>query len=363
VTAVFDDGTDRAGEQAPVARDYGFDSHVVPGDAAWTFAVEGPPSACDEPLEGMYTVTLRRLLDCAAAQGVDVLLTGYAGDLVLGGTYYYLFELLTDRKWSAWLHELRCHPARSRPRLLFKYVLGPAALRRPARTRYAVPTWIAPSFSRRLGLRERARPDAGFESGMGVARQAEADGLGLVHHATRMLWQHGEAEALGVELRHPFLDRRLFEFLLAVPPARKVRHGRAKTLLREMMETAPAGPGLSRLPSHQPSRVFNRRVREREQRDWNVCFADSVAARSGYIDPYVLQGAFARYLDGDTRLKYALARTFRLEAWLKRLRGRSCLRIEAGTSKEGASHVGSATPGDSKDTASPPTVDEARQAG
>jgi asparagine synthase (glutamine-hydrolysing) len=138
----------------------------------------------------------------------------------------------------------------------------------------------------------------------------------ITQHAARMLWQQSEALRRGIELRHPFLDRRLFEFLLAVPAVQKIQRGRSKALLRLAVPDA-----VPRRPSAADVRapLSPRALRERERANWEACFARSRAADAGYIDADSLHKAFRRYLDGDISLKYPLARTFRLEAWLQRL--------------------------------------------
>jgi asparagine synthase (glutamine-hydrolysing) len=323
VTARFDGpGSDPKG-RPPVVDAYGFEGNVIEGDAAWTFPAAPDGSAgLDEPLEGMYVVTLRRLMHRAQERGVGALLTGYAGDLLLTGSYYYLFELLMARRWPALLHELRCYSMGLRCRLLLDYVAKPFVLRRPTRTsRYRIPTWIARSFAARIDLPARVRPVRPDCPRRPVSRQAEADAISLAQHSTRMLWQQKEALRHRIELRHPFLDRRLFEFLLAVPVTEKIQHGRSKALLRRAILNGSTPPRESRRDRAARERIFDRTLRERERHDWELCFADPVSATLGYVDPAALRRAFARYLDGEIAVKYALARAYRLEMWLKRLLG------------------------------------------
>ena len=48
-------------------------------------------------------------------------------------------------------------------------------------------------------------------------------------------WHERSAAALGIEVRHPFLDRRLFEYVLAIPGEQLFRLGGTKSLLRRSM--------------------------------------------------------------------------------------------------------------------------------
>ena len=53
------------------------------------------------------------------------------------------------------------------------------------------------------------------------------DSVGEIFHASRC----------GVELRHPYRDRRLVEFMLAIPASQLYRRGRYKYMLRNAMRT------------------------------------------------------------------------------------------------------------------------------
>ena len=48
-------------------------------------------------------------------------------------------------------------------------------------------------------------------------------------------WYGRHAAAHGVEVRHPFLDRRVVEFVLSIPPEKLFRAGLSKPLLRRSM--------------------------------------------------------------------------------------------------------------------------------
>jgi asparagine synthase (glutamine-hydrolysing) len=305
-----------------IVDEHKLEGHFVAGDPAWTFGLaESARASWDEPLEGMYVITLRRLIAGAREQGVRVLLTGFGGDLVLTGNYYYLYELLAAHRWSACRRELASYPLWRRAWLAVNYMATPLLLGRPRQPRpYEIPRWIPQGFATRIDLPARRRPAVPLLPTASVSQRAEAQAINIVEHSTRLLWQQSEGLRAGIELRHPFLDRRLFEFLLRVPVTQKIVHGRPKTLLRQAVPAAV-------IPASRAPRMRRRledgmqAVRARERADWAACFAEPQTAALGYVDPVQLGIAFARYLDGDGRLKYPLARTYRLERWLQRLLG------------------------------------------
>ena len=81
------------------------------------------------------------------------------------------------------------------------------------------PSWLVPDFARRLNLKERARE----WSELPVARphpvlpKAHAS-LSLPHWSAMFEFQDAGVTRCPVEVRHPFLDLRVVNFLLALPP-------------------------------------------------------------------------------------------------------------------------------------------------
>jgi asparagine synthase (glutamine-hydrolysing) len=321
-TATFDTpgSRDRRSRTEPLNELYGFEGHHLPGDLGWTFQ-DLPGEAGDEPVEGMYVRTVRALLEAARTSGVDVVLSGYGGDVVLGGNPYYLLDLAIARRWTALLDELRSYPPWRRWQLLLRYVAKPLMLRRPgATTRPCLPDWVSPQLKSQAA---RAEPIFQPEAGgiRGLSQRAELAAQVLPQQAARMLWYHSEALVQRLELRHPFFDRRLFEFLLAVPMTQKIDKGRPKALLRQMLAGRLPSAGVCSIDDESEPTASRAVVLERERREWDAAFVDARSAELGYVDLSALMAAFARYQKGDSVITYALARTYRVELWLKRLLG------------------------------------------
>jgi asparagine synthase (glutamine-hydrolysing) len=172
-----------------------------------------------------------------AAKGIRILLTGLGGDEWRSGRRV---DGVCSRLWAA------C----SRSRVL-------AQLRTSIRPRVALPGWIPDSFARRVSLRDRVAVQPGPRSfsrhQLGV-REVLSDGFRI--HAL------GQRERLaahrGIEYRHPFHDRRLAEFVAAVPPQRLYWDQESKPLLRRALCGLIPPSVLHRRSKAETSAVFSR---------------------------------------------------------------------------------------------------------
>ena len=187
------------------------------------------------------------LLGRAAKEDIRVVLTGDGGDELFNNPWAYIADLLRKLRWPKLAREIgpRARYYQQRPlgalRLALPF-LAPAwsaRLRQRLRPR-ATPAWIDSRFGDRIGLAERfreVREKLPFGS-----LCADTD-----HHALtrgRMVLMHEQREwaaaQQGIEYRFPFYDRRLIEFLLAIPFERKSDGGRPKSLLRSAPGLLPA---------------------------------------------------------------------------------------------------------------------------
>jgi asparagine synthase (glutamine-hydrolysing) len=116
------------------------------------------------------------------------------------------------------------------------------------------PRWLVPEFARRLNLKDRAREWSELPAARPhpVLPKAHAS-LSLPHWSA--MFEHENAGVTGcpVEVRHPFLDLRVVNFLLALPPfplffekqlLREVVAGRLPEKVRIRRKTPLAGSPL-----------------------------------------------------------------------------------------------------------------------
>lgn len=199
------------------------------GYGPWALRAQAPPPRPQPPADALLTLEA----DCLAraAAHAPVVLTGWDGDTLLEeppgpwlaeqwrrGRYLRLAAGL-----AAYLRaRRRLPPLGLRARLRPPPPAAPAAL----------PGWLNPSLVRRLALVERWREHAAAPAPAPGTRPHARGALSLP--VWDCLFERYDAGVTGIaaEVRHPWLDLRLVEFLLSVPP---VPWCAGKHLLREAL--------------------------------------------------------------------------------------------------------------------------------
>jgi asparagine synthase (glutamine-hydrolysing) len=172
-----------------------------------------------------------------ASKGIRVLLTGLGGD-----------EWMTGRHVDGVYSRLRAACGRS-PVL--------AQLRKSIRPQVALPGWIPDSFARRVSLRDRIAIQPGprsFSRHQLAVREVFSYGF-RVHGLAQ---QDRHAAHHGIEYRHPFHDRRIAEFVAAIPPQRLYWEQESKPLLRRALRGLIPPSVLHRMSKAETSAVFSR---------------------------------------------------------------------------------------------------------
>jgi len=213
-------------------------------------------------------VTLRHLLvgpyTDARDRGIRVLLTGLDGDNVASLPYEYPAYLARGGDWVSMAVELAGaarfwnEPLSTIIRETCVWPLLPAAFRR----RYTalrgynrhVIAHLQPEFVRRNRLAERVEEWHVAEHTMGGSVREQQIRILTAGWAQSALEGYDHAAALlGLEVRHPLLDRRLVELCVALPPEQKVRRGWTKVTLREAVAGLVPEPVRRRRDRNNPS--------------------------------------------------------------------------------------------------------------
>jgi asparagine synthase (glutamine-hydrolysing) len=142
-------------------------------------------------------------------------------------------------------------------------------------------------------------------------RVFDAHAARLATVANRVQARHGMAYA------EPFADRRLIEFVLALPQWQVQRRGRPKTLLRDAMIGILPDEIRGRLEKRLPTGLYERGMRDREVATVRSLLADSRAAHAGWLDAGAVRDVYEAYLRTG-RMGAEIWWPLTVEMWLRR---------------------------------------------
>jgi asparagine synthase (glutamine-hydrolysing) len=202
----------------------------------------------DDPFDApnsFLTAGMAALLDL----GIRVVLDGFDGDNTVSHGYAYWPELACKRKLITLIREVRALSLRQNCSffdLLWRKAvrpLTPSVVRRTWRRLggYGNRPWpkqsvISLEFANRIGLAERYRELCSYYlKPLHDAREDHCHSLlsgGLTHHLEST---NKVTARFSAEFRHPFFDRRLVEFCLALPHCQKISNGWTRLVFRRAM--------------------------------------------------------------------------------------------------------------------------------
>lgn len=258
----------------------------------------------------------------ARADGCRVLMGGNGGDQVLGGHPYYRPDILRDVPFRAWPRELphfrRCSRRGTAWILAYAFLrpLVPAPLARwvAERRAHTAPEYMpAPLAPLRPGP-PRSRPQGPGGRTSFVSRHQLTSGLYAAYSASLDHY----AEYLDLEWRYPYLDRRVVDYTLGLPPRVRFRDGCLKRVLREAMHGLLPEVVRQRTGFAHFSELIDRGLRERERvRIQQLIHASRVAAR-GWLPPDSLNRGWSNYWNEHPGAWYhSLTGFLCVETWLR----------------------------------------------
>jgi asparagine synthase (glutamine-hydrolysing) len=262
---------------------WGIRSIQLPCDDLWTFKDWMYwPSNPNQPEGNVYRLLKERTYRRVEQAGLRVLLTGSFGDQLYSGSGEWLADRITEGQlWKA-MQELSFYIHYAGVRWTFRagylqevfqrfyYILSNGRL---LHHRSSIPAWMT-------GVAAHLLSESGFKPRHLAKRQAGLLGMREAFGSSREIFN---ASSNGIELRHPYRDRRLVEFVLSIPAHQLLRYGYLKFILRNAMQgllpdiirTRPSGTSLDSL--------FFRGV-EREKAVLEGCFLNPQAAWRKFVD-------------------------------------------------------------------------------
>jgi len=180
----------------------------------------------DEPIASAAVIAHFQMLQYIRRHGFKVMLNGQGADEILGGynKFYWPFfkELARSKAWKLPV-EIAGLLRRSPPTLSDAWRRFRRSYSRPA-----APDWLQPGFvPPPEQIFQRSRDEDVASCSRNLIREV---GLPVL-----LQYEDRSAMANGVESRLPFMDHRLLEYCLGLPPEDKIRHGMRKYMLRRAM--------------------------------------------------------------------------------------------------------------------------------
>ncbi len=265
-----------------------------------------------------------------AARGARVLLTGHGGDDLLRGSPLVYAERL-QRGDLAVIRDVVLY-ARSRResvfRLLYRYLGRPhvptgfhrrlsSAL---GKRQVSLSSLIHPNFLLRTQQEEFPAGTLRQRVFASPARQEIYDNLVESPWYLRIAnWHDRSSAPSGAEVRHPFLDRRLFEYILAVPVEQIFRLGFTKNLLRRAMSGILPEKVRLRRGKTSFTRFLDHLLLERATDEVLELVRAPRSAEFGILDGERLRSAYRGLANGGSEAsRGAVWRAICLEIWLRR---------------------------------------------
>jgi asparagine synthase (glutamine-hydrolysing) len=301
----------------------GFETTFIPAEESWLLAAEDfDRVSLESPYQGWLSCHLKGM-QSLTDRGARVFLSGHGADDLLHGSPLTVSERLLSGNLKAIAEVWRYAQLRGLYRLLISPLLPrrlDLSLRRLTRRRLPpqVPDWMDSSFVRATGVAERLeKPRNGHWQGM--AQRACRTHLGLAHYEQTILWQDRITAAFGIEARHPFLDRRLAELVLAMPPGQLFKLDCPKSLLRRAMAGILPEPLRLRRQKTTFGSFMDISLREKAAHKIATLLSSPLIADLGMVDGSKLRSAFTAYRYGQPnpdsrRIWFAIT----LELWLRR---------------------------------------------
>jgi len=298
----------------------------------------------EEAVSGWYAEQARRYLDIpdypngaiensvkalAKAKGIKVLLTGTGGDEALYGSLYSLADLLRQCELRQLIRELHIVSKKSGITIALRHLLSnglrlllPKVMRRVLKTisrRDVTPPGIDSQFARKIDLKSRLKQNHNSQRFQSIAQKHvyEMSTSGTSIHGMEM--QDQSAASFGIEERHPFKDRRILEFALALPEEQRTCQGTHKIVLRHAMRGLLPEKVRQRHTKADFSHVFPKAMQTQVGRP---IFHTYKIASAGWIDAAQASSMYERmeqlYAQGDASYvtyMWQLWMIYSLELW------------------------------------------------
>jgi asparagine synthase (glutamine-hydrolysing) len=262
----------------------------------------------------------------AQQKGMKVILDGLGGDNVLAVGFDHLTDLFFRGNLFKLFSQLKSDSRvfSTTPLYLFlKYCLKPLVPRavKSNLKRFLgrdIPAWINRDYLRRAGVYERLQPSVRALTFPTRSQQQIYEELfnGWDSNIAQTI-SEGFLPRFGLENRHPFFDRRIIEFLIALPEEQRWRKESPKWILREAMDGILPELVRQRKDIVTFTSTLSFELKERQAHKLQELIRTSHLAAWGVIHPDRIQELFMDYRKGKGYGGVVLEQFVWLELWLR----------------------------------------------
>lgn len=305
-----------------------FDLPSTPVDVDGALPLSGWPELAPfvgDAHHGVFTEGLVALLRAAANDGVGVMMSGDRGDLMTSGwvlKYPPLLRAGRLRELATEIGDQRRETDESLATIVARDLLraGWRSVTKQLRRRGSAQAAGAPDF---LRPETRAELDETGSSGnddatwgySGSMRQQLVTAPSI---SRNIVWTDLLHARHGLGFADPWSDRRIAEFVLAIPQHHLVRPGEvdAKRLPRAAVEPMIGAELAGSMRKAPPAALYHEGVRRAEHMLKHDLFADSRSAEMGLVDDSLVRSAISDFV-GTGRQPRGLWPAISLEMWLR----------------------------------------------
>ena len=293
----------------------------------------------DEPFDNHMTI-IRALYLAAHRNRVKAVLDGIDGDTILSAGSH-IVRLLRGGKWLAAFREAKgfdvfwggAYPAGKLlfrgafrafapdPVLRFRHVLLNRSRRKRLLENNIRESIISRTFADRVQLSDRLQALQIHRSyGCNLSPgQESAEAVNHPYLTAGIERYNRVASALAIEPRHPFLDRRVVEFCVALPGAQKLNQGWPKAILRNAMAGRLPDEVRWRLGKQHLGWAYTAKLMEIIQENLRLAINENMNILKQFVDEKALNNACQSYFAAnDPEGAQTVYEAAHLAVWLKR---------------------------------------------
>jgi len=328
-------GGDEGSYIRSVVKQGGIEAHFIDGDSISPLAnLETISHHFDEPLDNPHFPLGWALWDAARKQGVRVLLDGVDGDVTVSYYFIYLTELARKGRLLTLAREAvglsrnfyleEVSPLSIMWRRGFKPLLPPvlASVRKTLGRGNQLPgggySIINADFAERTKLAKRVEDVWRARRRIKTSQQYHCSDLthGVMVHALESTNKLSAAFAL--EHRHPYFDKRLIEFCLALPREQKICDGWTRIIVRRALADVLPDKIIRHGSKWNPNEFFARRILSLEKDSVERVIFDDGVEIEPYIDLLAIREAYHRHIGHPTvDDAYTIWKAATLALWLR----------------------------------------------